>query len=794
MSVVLPASMYRTRQKNMALQQTAGRSKMKVKAVDLIFALVGCIVGQASLLEGMTPFGVAYLAAFVNLHPQRLVLISLGVGIGSVLARGWVGMGVIVAALLGVYVIRLGEEFFAHDALKGLMLAIPVFGFHMLAYLFHRGDFYRLIMGLLEPMMILLISWLFAEGLTGIVLGTKQRLSRMDLLALLFLSSSIVIGLPFVQVAGIQLGLVAGNLCLLAVAYAGGISCGTVFGMFLGVILSLTGLYDPLVIGLYGFAGLMVGFFRDWGKMAAILGLVLTSLVFAGLGLMQMTLQNSLVETLVAGGLLFLVPNSVITKMRRFLPGTGELIIREADYQEEQQRQFVGRLAEISQVFAELGTTFKEVTAVEEIEEDDLSYFLYVISNRVCKGCEYASHCWDKQFYQTYTQIFKLLTVLENQGQARGEDFIRLLKGHCRNLSRLRNLVDGSLEIYELHRQWSQKLKKQQAIVAEQLQEVAQIISGFSKELSLSSTRKEDMERILRTRLEENGVKVAYCRLSGEVGDDQFTVTLSKERCMGDGDCRKAFQVISQMVDQPLTCYERECGEETGQRLCHLKYCPARRYKISVGVCGTSRDGEMISGDSYMYQQLRSGKFMTILSDGMGTGEDAARESKSATNLVQQIIKAGFNHGLAVRTVNSALLSRSTDECYATIDLSFVDLFTGELEMIKIGAVDSFIKRGSEVSMIRGGSLPAGILQNVEPARTKRRLMPGDFVVMMTDGIPDAVNTVNKEEWIVRLLRQCSFDSPEDLARYIFCEAKGNGPSHDDMTVVVLRLEEERIH
>lgn len=794
MSVVLPASMYRTRQKNLTGQQTRKQAKVKIKAMDFLYALAGCIVGQASLLEGMTPFGVAYLAVFVNAHPQRLALISLGVGIGSVLARGWIGLGVIVAALLGVYVIRLGEDFFAHDVLKGLMLAGPVFGFHMLNYLFRQGDVYQLIMGLLEPLMILLVSWLYAEGLTGIVLGTKQRLGRIDLLALLFLISSLVIGLPLAQIAGVELGLVVGNLCLLGVAFAGGISCGAVFGMFLGVILSLTGYYDPLVIGLYGFAGLTAGFFRDWGKVASTLGLVLTALVFAGLGLMRITLQYSLLETLIAGGLFFVVPNSVIAKIRRYLPGTGELIVREANYQEEQQRQFVGRLAEISQVFAELGETFKEVTAVEEVEEDDLSHFLYIISNRVCKGCEYANYCWDKQFYQTYTQIFKLMTVLENQGQAKGEDFIRLLKGHCRNLTRLKNSVDGSLEIYELHRQWSQRLKRQQAIVAEQLQEVAQIIHGFSKELSLSSTRKEDLERMLKTRLEENGVKVAYCRLSGEVGDDQFTVTLSKERCMGDGDCRKAFQVISQMVEQPLTCYEKDCGEESGQRLCHLKYCPARRYKVSVGVCGSAKEGEMISGDTYMYQQLRSGKFMTIVSDGMGTGEDAARESKSATTLVQQIIKAGFNHGLAVRTVNSALLSRSTDDCYATIDLSFVDLFTGELEMIKIGAVDSFIKRGNDVSMIRGGSLPAGILQHVEPANTKRRLLPGDFVVMMTDGIQDAVNTVNKEEWMVRLLRQCAFDSPEDLARFIFCEAKGNSSASDDMTVVVLKLEEERFH
>ena len=37
-----------------------------------------------------------------------------------------------------------------------------------------------------------------------------------------------------------------------------------------------------------------------------------------------------------------------------------------------------------------------------------------------------------------------------------------------------------------------------------------------------------------------------------------------------------------------------------------------------------------------------------------------------------------------MRTVNSVLLLRSADETFATVDLAIADLYTGELEFIKM--------------------------------------------------------------------------------------------------------------
>lgn len=782
MNVVVPTSIYGNRKK------AQDERKIKIYWLDLLAALAGFCLGRSVLLKEIAPFGAAYLAIFLNLHPQRLVIIVLGVGLGAFFSQGWNGLGIILVTLVGVYLIRLGKNKLKHHLVKGSIIAGLALSFHLITYFFYLNDFYQLLMGILESLLIFCLSWLFLEGSSDLFAGWPLRLTKINLLTLLFLASALVIGLPTMDIWGVEITQVVILLGIIVFAYSGGITPGVVLGLFLGLALTLTEFYNPTIIAIYGFSGLIGGYFRNYGKLATILGLILVSLVFAGLEIVPFPILEILLQNLLVGAGFLLIPNSWLTKIKQLLPKTDELSVNEENYQLELQDSFTAKLQEFAQLFHELGATFKEVTAVEEIEKDDLSYFLYIISNRVCQDCHFKNHCWDKQFYQTYTQIFKLLSILESKGQASEEDFLRLLKGHCRNLSLLKNSIDGSLEIYQLHRYWNKLLKNQQAIVGDQLSEIARVIESFSEELDFCGTKREDL---LKKRLEEEGLSYTSCRISGEEADQWLNISITKEPCLGEGECRQIFKIINQMIPQPMTNYECQCSRESGQGVCYLKFCPARNFRVKIGYHAQPKHGQEVLGDTLVYQQLKSGKFMAILSDGMGTGEEAARESKSATKLVQKIIRAGFDHELAVRTVNTALLSRSTDECFATLDISLIDLFNGEIELIKIGAAASFIKRGYDVNCIRGSSLPIGILENVEPASFKRRLLAEDFVIMMTDGVLDAVKIANKEDWLARLLRQCFFELPEDLARFIYEQAVGNGVPEDDMTVVVLKLEKE---
>ena len=114
-----------------------------------------------------------------------------------------------------------------------------------------------------------------------------------------------------------------------------------------------------------------------------------------------------------------------------------------------------------------------------------------------------------------------------------------------------------------------------------------------------------------------------------------------------------------------------------------------------------SKDGEEYSGDSYSFGKSVGGSYVTILSDGMGSGPDAGRESNATVSLVEQFLEAGLSKETAVDMINSIVaLKFDEDEKFSTLDLNVVDLYSGKVDFIKIGAVASFIKRSNSVEVI----------------------------------------------------------------------------------------------
>ena len=63
------------------------------------------------------------------------------------------------------------------------------------------------------------------------------------------------------------------------------------------------------------------------------------------------------------------------------------------------------------------------------------------------------------------------------------------------------------------------------------------------------------------------------------------------------------------------------------------------------GVSRLTREEEKVSGDNYICRQEEDGKFVMCLSDGMGSGMDACRESEIVVELLEQFLESGFYAG-----------------------------------------------------------------------------------------------------------------------------------------------------
>ncbi|MFZ5816532.1 MAG: SpoIIE family protein phosphatase [Bacillota bacterium] len=213
-------------------------------------------------------------------------------------------------------------------------------------------------------------------------------------------------------------------------------------------------------------------------------------------------------------------------------------------------------------------------------------------------------------------------------------------------------------------------------------------------------------------------------------------------------------------------------------------------YRMTTGVARLPKRGGHISGDSYEASPLSDGRYLLALSDGMGVGREAATQSKQCVRLLHQLLDAGFATDVAVRTVNSVLLLRSPGDTFATVDLAQLDLGTGRAEFVKVGAAPSFVKRGSDVTVIKMSSVPVGIINQVEVEPDFRNLRHGDLIVMITDGIWDvSKDDIDKERWILDFLAREQTADPEELAERLLARALTLMPvPEDDLTVLVGRV------
>ena len=213
---------------------------------------------------------------------------------------------------------------------------------------------------------------------------------------------------------------------------------------------------------------------------------------------------------------------------------------------------------------------------------------------------------------------------------------------------------------------------------------------------------------------------------------------------------------------------------------------PAKeKYNIRVGVSGYAMERN-ISGDSYICSDLKDGDYMIALSDGMGKGESASRESALTITSLFNLMKAGFDVELALKTINSLLLFKSTEEIFSTVDLGLFNKETGKIKLFKIGAAATFIKRGDKVETIKVSALPMGIVDSIRISHIEVQARRGDEIIIVSDGITEADRNDGQMDWIRETIENIRSKDPQTMSDLIINKAveRYGLKEKDDMTVI----------
>lgn len=209
-------------------------------------------------------------------------------------------------------------------------------------------------------------------------------------------------------------------------------------------------------------------------------------------------------------------------------------------------------------------------------------------------------------------------------------------------------------------------------------------------------------------------------------------------------------------------------------------------FMITSAMSRAVKENEKISGDNYSMEECPDGSFAMMIADGMGSGEEACRDSQSVIEFMEKFLDAGFQKEKAFTMMNAAIASQAQCSSLTTLDLCMLDLHAGEAEFLKAGAVSSFRKRGNEVEEITSDMLPLGSLTELCPLTQSVSLQGGDMIIMMSDGVTDCYEDTKGNSSLKDVIARCDIRNPREMSDYLLQRAISSqaGRIRDDMTIL----------
>jgi len=330
--------------------------KRALSVRTLPLAALAFLVGRATVLQTMSPFGLALFAAVLALGPPRARAgLAAGAAALGILSTGAADRCLEFAgAALGLAVLTVAFERQARakTALTPAALAftVTVLAGTTRAVLVDPTP-YQFLMVFFSALLTFILTLVYSAALPPIVHFRRARVAGPEeVIAVAVAGATALAGLSGLTWAGVKPSGVISGLVILTAAVAGGGGVGAVVGTVSGIITALCGAGGLSLVGLQAFSGLVAGSFREFGKKAGAAG------YFFGLLLVTPLLdEGGLLRGLILEGAF-----SALGRIRAALEDHRK--VEAGTFPDPPSHERMGRkLIDLGQVFEQLAAALKEV-------------------------------------------------------------------------------------------------------------------------------------------------------------------------------------------------------------------------------------------------------------------------------------------------------------------------------------------------------------------------------------------------------------------------------------------------
>jgi len=205
-----------------------------------------------------------------------------------------------------------------------------------------------------------------------------------------------------------------------------------------------------------------------------------------------------------------------------------------------------------------------------------------------------------------------------------------------------------------------------------------------------------------------------------------------------------------------------------------------------------------ISGDFYDFVLQDPTILDVLIADVSGKGFPSALMTSSARTLFRHGTEAGKNPSTQLRGINKALYEdcRRTS-MFLTAQLLRLDLDFGTVTYASCGHTEALVWKHLEDRVVRIGStaIPIGIMEDIDIGELAFALLPGDFILLYSDGVTEAASSRGELFGTERLVQHferlvTQLTDAQNVASALVNEVRtfsGSQILSDDLTLLALK-------
>jgi sigma-B regulation protein RsbU (phosphoserine phosphatase) len=245
------------------------------------------------------------------------------------------------------------------------------------------------------------------------------------------------------------------------------------------------------------------------------------------------------------------------------------------------------------------------------------------------------------------------------------------------------------------------------------------------------------------------------------------------------------------MLDKQRIEEEINLAREIQKNLLPHHFPSGDRYELA----GYNLPSKEVGGDYYDFIPIDERKIGIAIGDIVGKGIPAAILMSNLQAALRISASQAITTQDVMRQVNIQITRTTTVEKFATFFYGVFDTEKFSFEYSNAGHNFPILWRNHGVyNLLRKGGIVIGVMENALYESELISMSPGDFLVMYTDGITEALNPLEEEFGEQRLLQtieNVSHKSAQDILDSIIDAVSNfthNYLQFDDLTLVVLKI------